>query len=138
MTYWSFWFNRNKMYHEDIKPNKTELISFIRAYIIENEMLNGLLIIKSVDKNIKWEPPNADTIKINFDACMNEGLVMGAFIYPCRHIAIPTTAEAWACLHAITFGEELGFREICFEEDSLMVIRGIEISKVADQILAQY
>ncbi|MBA0880744.1 hypothetical protein Goshw_002322 [Gossypium schwendimanii] len=37
------------------------------------------------------------------------------------HIAIPTTAEAWACLHAITFGEELGFREICFEEDSLMV-----------------
>ncbi|MBA0841010.1 hypothetical protein Goarm_003538, partial [Gossypium armourianum] len=59
---------------------------------------------------------------------------MGAFIYPCRHIAILTTAEAWACLHAITFGEELGFREICFEEDSLMLIRGIEISKVADQI----
>ncbi|MBA0648929.1 hypothetical protein Goklo_016557, partial [Gossypium klotzschianum] len=54
---------------------------------------------------------------------------MAACIYPSKNIATPAMAEAWACLHAVKFGEDLGFRDNCVKGDSLIVIKGINDAK---------
>ncbi|KAH1098169.1 hypothetical protein J1N35_015090 [Gossypium stocksii] len=140
VSFWALWFNRNRVYHEGLKPKEQEVISFIKAYMVENELLEGSLAPKTVPKIVKWEPPNRDMVKINFDASFQQdlntskagiiarnkdGLIMVACIYPSTNISTPETAEAWACLHVVTFGEELGFREICVEGDTLMVDKGV-------------
>ncbi|PPS13355.1 hypothetical protein GOBAR_AA07224 [Gossypium barbadense] len=102
--------------------------------MMENELIESVLVQKTVLKNFKWEPPDEDTIKINSYACFHqesntsractiarnkERLVMAKRIYPSKNIATPAMAEAWACLHVVIFGEDLGFRHNCVEGDSL-------------------
>ncbi|MBA0849238.1 hypothetical protein Goshw_013329 [Gossypium schwendimanii] len=48
---------------------------------------------------------------------------MGACVYPVINIRDPTTAAVVACLQAVTFIEEMGFRDIMVEGDSLTVIK---------------
>ncbi|MBA0731630.1 hypothetical protein Golax_004524 [Gossypium laxum] len=108
--------------------------------MVENELLERSLVPKTATKSVKWEPPDGDMAKINFDASFQQdhntskagiitrnkdGLIMVACIYPSTNISTPEMAEAWACLHVVTFGEELGFREICVEGDTLMVDKGV-------------
>ncbi|MFQ6640219.1 hypothetical protein Gotur_016622, partial [Gossypium turneri] len=45
------------------------------------------------------------------------GLVMGSCVCPWDNV--PTTAEAIACLQAVNFAEDLGFREVGIEGDAL-------------------
>ncbi|MBA0738202.1 hypothetical protein Gogos_011598, partial [Gossypium gossypioides] len=45
----------------------------------------------------------------------HEGLVMRACTYPLGRNGDPTTLEAKACLQAIIFGEEMGFRDLIAE-----------------------
>ncbi|MBA0753272.1 hypothetical protein Gogos_019791 [Gossypium gossypioides] len=140
VSFWALWFNRNRVYHEGLTPKEQEVISFIKAYMVENELLEGSLVPKTVTKSVKWEPPDGDMAKIYFDASFQQdlntskagiiarnkdGLIMVACIYPSTNISTPEMAEAWAWLHVVTFGEELGFREICVEGDTLMVDKGV-------------
>ncbi|KAH1057935.1 hypothetical protein J1N35_036000 [Gossypium stocksii] len=91
-----------------------------------------------------WEPPGNETIKINFDAYLNQntkqsvsgiiarnkdGLVMAAYTFPWVNVLDSTTAEARACLQAITMAEEMGFRDICVEGDALTVIRKLNTAE---------
>ncbi|KAG8491017.1 hypothetical protein CXB51_014182 [Gossypium anomalum] len=120
VSFWALWFNRNRVYHEGLTPNKQKVISFIKAYILENELFEGSLALKPVPKNVKREPPDGDMIRINFDASFQkdlnkskagiivrnkDGLTMAACSYQCKNILTPEMAEAWACLHAVIFRE---------------------------------
>ncbi|KAA3486938.1 reverse transcriptase [Gossypium australe] len=49
-------------------PNEQEVISFINAYLSENDFIEGVFMARTMPKNIKWEPPDGNIIKINFDA----------------------------------------------------------------------
>lgn len=77
-------------------------------------------------------------MKVNFDASFQqttkksvqgvlirnyEGLIMGACTYPIDHILDPTMVKVRACLQALQFAEDLGFRRILVEGDALTVIR---------------
>ncbi|KAA3467247.1 hypothetical protein EPI10_002272 [Gossypium australe] len=42
----------------------------------------------------------------------HEGFVIGACSYPLGRTGDPTTAEAKACLQAVIFVEEMGFRDL--------------------------
>ncbi|KAH1031841.1 hypothetical protein J1N35_044015 [Gossypium stocksii] len=48
---------------------------------------------------------------------------MGACTHQWQNVRESTTAEAWACLQAVTFAEELGFQDICVEGDTLTVVK---------------
>ncbi|MBA0549325.1 hypothetical protein Golob_020361 [Gossypium lobatum] len=140
ISFWAIWFNRNRIYHEGQTPNEQEVISFINAYLSENDFIEGVFMTRTMPKNIKWEPPDRNLIKINFDASFQQslniskagiiarnknGLIMAACIYPFLNISTPELPKAWACLHAVTFGEELGFKEICVDGDALTIIKGV-------------
>ncbi|MBA0699260.1 hypothetical protein Goari_000913, partial [Gossypium aridum] len=98
-----------------------EVVSFINAYRLEIDMLEGLLVSKPIPKNVKW-----DMVKINFDASFQqqtnkscsrfiarniEGIVMAVCAYPYESVSSSAMAEARACLQVVTLGEELGFKE---------------------------
>ncbi|MBA0817420.1 hypothetical protein Gohar_021929 [Gossypium harknessii] len=51
---------------------------------------------------------------------------MASCIYLVENVRDPTMVEAWACLQAVTFAEDLGFREVCMEGDALTVIRKLK------------
>ncbi|MBA0858468.1 hypothetical protein Goshw_026648 [Gossypium schwendimanii] len=70
-----------------------------------------------------WEPPDNDTIKINFDASFNQitrcsisgiivrnkkSLIMAACTYPWENISDLVMAEVRACLQAIIMAEDNG------------------------------
>ncbi|MBA0819599.1 hypothetical protein Gohar_022145, partial [Gossypium harknessii] len=86
------------------------------------------------------EPTTGITVKANFDVTFNqitkqaivgvtiknrEGSVMAAGTYPYENVADSVVAEARVCLSAMILLEELGFREVVVEGDSLTVIRKI-------------
>ncbi|MBA0735303.1 hypothetical protein Gogos_019164, partial [Gossypium gossypioides] len=92
-----------------------------------------------------WSPPRANTIKCNFDTAYNsnllksvteivfrdsERLILASCTYHNPFIADATTAEAKACLQAVMVAEELSFRNLTIERDSLTVIKKIRASKV--------
>ncbi|KAH1047688.1 hypothetical protein J1N35_038472 [Gossypium stocksii] len=94
-----------------------------------------------------WEPPNNDTIKINFDAFFNqisrrsvsgiiarnkEGLIMAACTYPWENIPDPMMADASAYLQAIIMVEYMGFQDICIEGDALTIMNKLN-SKEEDK-----
>ncbi|KAK5774847.1 hypothetical protein PVK06_042709 [Gossypium arboreum] len=54
---------------------------------------------------------------------------MGACTYPIDHILDPAMEKARACLQALQFAEDLGFRWILVEEDTLTIIRKIKSTK---------
>lgn len=45
----------------------------------------------------------------------NQGLVMGACVYPRENVYDATTAEAFACRKVVIFTAEMGFRDAEFE-----------------------
>ncbi|MBA0549235.1 hypothetical protein Golob_020282 [Gossypium lobatum] len=49
---------------------------------------------------------------------------MKACTYPWENISEPVMAEARVCLQAIIMAEDIGFQDICIEEDALTIIRG--------------
>ncbi|MBA0633824.1 hypothetical protein Godav_025499 [Gossypium davidsonii] len=57
----------------------------------------------------------------------HECLVMGACTYPLGRTGDSTTAEAKACLQAVIFGEEMGFRDLVVEGDGLIVIKKLKL-----------
>ncbi|MFQ6654830.1 hypothetical protein Gotur_025640 [Gossypium turneri] len=85
----------------------------------------------------KWLPPDRRAVKVNFDAAFcqhlkqcssgvvirnNLGLVMGSGVVLYSHVADAFAAEALACLHAITFARDMGFRKVVVEGDSRTII----------------
>lgn len=51
---------------------------------------------------------------------------MGSCTYPMRNVRDPTTAEAYACLHGVTFAEDLGFEDAIIEGDSLTIVKKLQ------------
>ncbi|KAG8485123.1 hypothetical protein CXB51_021760 [Gossypium anomalum] len=136
--------DRNKLYHEGTRMQAHEVVGFVKAYYTETTILGERLQSKSDIRRPVWEPPDNDTIKINFDASFNqitkcsisgiiarnkEGLIMAACTYPWEYISDPVTAEARACLQTIVMAEELGFQDICIEGDALTVIRKLNAAE---------
>ncbi|MBA0704259.1 hypothetical protein Golax_016529 [Gossypium laxum] len=85
----------------------------------------------------KWLPPDRRAEKVNFDVAFcqhlkqcssgvvirnNLGLVMGSGVVLYSHVADAFAAEVLACLHAITFARDMGFRKVVVEGDSRTII----------------
>ncbi|KAH1056248.1 hypothetical protein J1N35_034313 [Gossypium stocksii] len=124
ITFRAVWYNRNKLYHEGIQEQVTDVVGFIRAYYAKISFMGERLQNTSIVKDPIWEPPDIGIIKINFDAAFyqattcsisgfiarnDEGLIMAAGTYLWENISDSVMAEARACLQAIIMAEEMGF-----------------------------
>lgn len=111
------------------------LLEFKQAHIIEPSP-------PSAHRQIKWEPPPPDWVKINFDDAVfhesgkaslgtiirnDQGLVMAALT---QIIPLPTLVEmveVLATWQTLFFAKELGFDQVILEGDSETAIRAMKL-----------
>ncbi|KAH1032516.1 hypothetical protein J1N35_044690 [Gossypium stocksii] len=108
------------------------------GYLAEIEALEIVRYPRCSSTQIHWRPPDLDFIKVNFDSSFNlqektsisgiiarneRGLIMGAYTYPHINIADAFVAEARAYEQAIQFAQDIGFRRVQIEGDSLTIIK---------------
>lgn len=125
--------------------NTDRVITFIKAYKAESTSTVKEIATSAGLYNRMWSPPRANTIKCNFDTAYNsnllksvtkivfrdsEGLILASCTYHNPFIADATIVEAKACLQAVMVAEELSFRNLTVEGDSLTVIKKNWASKV--------
>ncbi|KAL4308866.1 hypothetical protein GQ457_01G015730 [Hibiscus cannabinus] len=140
VTLWAVWYARNKLVHEGTTANVRVTLSFISAFIGVNAVVQTPPSARRIDDAIGWRAPEPNVIKFNFDATYDilskksvsgvigrdhAGLIMASCIVPHLHVADTFVAEALACLQAVTFAKELGFRRVVVEGDSLTVIKKV-------------
>ncbi|KAG8500647.1 hypothetical protein CXB51_002640 [Gossypium anomalum] len=124
ISYWVIWYNRNKIYHEGIRDNIMDTVVFINAYSLEIQQVGESTILTPTQVCDRWEPPEDNIVKVNFDATdqqnlnkvvsgiiirNSEGLVMASCIYQRLNVTSLTMAKMRACLQVVVFADELGF-----------------------------
>ncbi|MBA0662412.1 hypothetical protein Goklo_006541, partial [Gossypium klotzschianum] len=137
----ALWYNRNKVLHEGIRKWVQDTVVFINGYYLKIEQLGELSGVMQRPKFDSWELSESDVIKINFDAFYHqklhksssgiiarnkEGLVMATCIYPWENVLNPILAKVRACLQVVIFTKELGFRDVCVEENTLTVVKKLK------------
>ncbi|KAL6515494.1 hypothetical protein OROHE_018528 [Orobanche hederae] len=137
---WSIWNHRNKVLHGfKVEDPALEVQSLLR-YVDDTRKAGGSLQIRDIHRNVSWNPPLQDSIKINFDASFISstgvasagivarnatGQILWWRIRKLRHGGSAENAEAFAAWHAIILAHEKGWKSIFIEGDSLSVIQGL-------------
>ncbi|KAK8675474.1 hypothetical protein V6N13_033540 [Hibiscus sabdariffa] len=147
ISLWSIWFTRNKVVHEGCEVSVRESMSFVEAFLQENEVVQVASCPPITVAHGQWQAPIGDIVKLNFDAaynahakestsgviCRNDnGFIMTSCVYPHMYVADAFVAEALSCLQAVIFAKELGFRRVVIEGDSQTVIKKKVCSSNAD------
>ncbi|KAK8640058.1 hypothetical protein V6N13_138421 [Hibiscus sabdariffa] len=147
LTYWALWFARYQLVYEGSPLSLHKSVAFIQSHYAELVALNNSPNSQLVVHRGVWSPPEANIIKINFDAHFNYainksisgiiarnslGHIMAACAYPHISVADPFIAEAKACEMVVSFPIDLGFRRIQVEGDSLSIIKKLN-STIADK-----
>ncbi|KAL4355028.1 hypothetical protein GQ457_06G021420 [Hibiscus cannabinus] len=147
VLYWSIWFSRNKVVHEGIHTSADESMTFVEAYIREQDTLGRMLPNAIPVRESYWQAPSESEIKFNFDSVFNSrsgsattgvigqnnrGMIMAACSFPHRDVVDAFAAEAYACKQAVLLAKDLGFLRAIIEGDSLKLIKKL-ISDRADR-----
>ncbi|KAK8627528.1 hypothetical protein V6N13_135137 [Hibiscus sabdariffa] len=140
ISYWAIWFMRNQKMHEDLQENVRQTVNFISLQLTEFEAL-GAKSNPHAMTSYRWSPPRPGIIKVNFDASVDaahnssvagiilrnsEGPVMAIDTFSFSFVPNAETAEAKACEKAMSFCNELGFRNVEIEGDALAVISKVK------------
>ncbi|MBA0635428.1 hypothetical protein Godav_025546 [Gossypium davidsonii] len=141
ITIWALWLSRNKLVYEGSRQTVNELSSFVLGCVKELEMIEKTYPKASQDQLVRWTPLKTRWAKANFDEgfCSDlhksstkvvirdeNGLLMGAYCSWNRNIRSPEATEALAAVQAVRFAQDMGFRRVTFEGDSIVVISKIE------------
>lgn len=105
---------------QSIYEIRTKVESFVLEYLVIKEQLPP----KQISLCSKWSPPARDMVKVNFDAAFRQnqylscsgfviqnymGLIMGSGLIINTNVANAFSAEAMACLQAMSFAKDMGF-----------------------------
>ncbi|MBA0844664.1 hypothetical protein Goarm_022890, partial [Gossypium armourianum] len=141
ITIWALWLSRNKLVYEGSRQTVNELSPFVLGCVKELEMIEKTYPKASQDQLVRWTPPKTRWAKANFDEgfCSDlhksstkvviqdeNGLLMGVYCSWNRNIRSPEATEALAAVQAVRFAQDMGFRRVTFEGDSIVVISKIE------------
>ncbi|KAK8690631.1 hypothetical protein V6N13_074162, partial [Hibiscus sabdariffa] len=138
VSFWVVWYARNKVVHEGIAPSVNNTISFVVAFLRENDLLSPQDCLRLSRSRDKWQALIVDVVKLNFDVAYdshstksisgvicrdNEGFILAASSTPHWYVAGPFQDEALACLATVNVARDLGFTRVIVEGDSLTVIK---------------
>ncbi|KAL0016533.1 hypothetical protein SO802_003602 [Lithocarpus litseifolius] len=141
LTASQIWSRRNKLRVGDVAP-PLDMINQLASDSLQEFLQSSLIPLKapSPPKDEKWLPPPPSWVKVNFDGATfansssaglgaiirnDIGLVMAAFTQP---IPLPTSVEmveVLAARGALCFAKDLGFKKICVEGDSEIIIKAL-------------
>ncbi|KAK8611810.1 hypothetical protein V6N13_131849 [Hibiscus sabdariffa] len=60
VTYWAVWYTRNQVFHKGVVPSALCTISFVAAFLCENEMLSPQACPSPLRSHEDWRAPPAD------------------------------------------------------------------------------
>ena len=138
---WSAWFNRNKTRLGEARQNPQEILR--RAHSILHDFQLAHLRPTQLKETMdgRWVPPVFPWYKVNIDAAVFSQLGMsGVSVIIRDHLGSvvtalskrlpllldPLEAEAKAMDEATIFAWDIGFRDVIFELDSMLVCHAIE------------
>ncbi|XP_012833848.1 PREDICTED: uncharacterized protein LOC105954713 [Erythranthe guttata] len=114
---WAIWHSRNKRIFEGKHTEAVEIVAFADKYWKELHAATSVVLqpgVRSDRNSVRWEPPENDVVKINFDAtCVRQPLD-------------PTSAEAKAAVLAVHLARERNWTKVIIEGDSFVVISAIK------------
>lgn len=123
------------------KTKNSRANTFIKSIQAERNLIDSGVSTNIYQKDITRKPPRINEVKGNFDTAYIrislrsvtglifrdcEGFILAAYTYQNRFVADATTAEAIEYLQAVSVAEDLGFRNLVVERDSLTVIKKIQ------------
>ncbi|KAL4310577.1 hypothetical protein GQ457_01G015360 [Hibiscus cannabinus] len=141
VSLWALWSARNKFIFEGVSQSTSDLLTFIRAYCFEYQVMSTILDHPNPQKEIRWSPPNPPLVKVNVDAKFvqelkkawsgivirdGNGDILGACVRIQNYSSSPFSAEAWAVVHGLQFASSLGCQSIILESDCRMVIQKLQ------------
>ncbi|XP_012477696.1 uncharacterized protein LOC105793320 [Gossypium raimondii] len=137
ITVWAIWHARNKQVMEGKQQTAQDIRIIVASLVRELDEINRKLPDQRETMKTHWKPPQDPNVKVNFDAAFklqihqscsgfvirNEiGLILGSGAVKNDYISYSFSAEAIACIQALKFAEEMGFRQIEAEGDSRTTI----------------
>ncbi|KAL4274015.1 hypothetical protein GQ457_13G001340 [Hibiscus cannabinus] len=141
ISLWALWSARNKFIFEGVSQSTSDLLTFIRAYCFEYQVMSTILDHPNPQKEIRWSPPNPPLVKVNVDAKFvqelkkawsgivirdGNGDILGACVRIQNYSPSPFSAEAWAVVHGLQFAFSLGCQSIILESDCRTVIQKLQ------------
>ena len=140
VTAWSVWFQRNKTRLKDNPLPLRNVAGFAKNYLCEFRGLDRKLPHRQLTSSPRWHPPNAGSVKTNYDGAMfgeSDNAGIGVVIRNCEgqalaafseKIAKPPTVEILELLaarRAISFTAESGYDKFVCEGDSESVVNSL-------------
>lgn len=134
---WAIWGCQNQWVHEKIYRSGKSLIDFVHKYIEKVDSTN-LGTYKMRNLTVKWEKPNQNIMKINFDRTFNDTCSKSASrVVVCdlsrtvlcvrseihKQVPSPFAAEAIACQKALELALEQDLQRVIMEGDSQTIIK---------------
>ena len=141
MVAWSIWNRRNNLCLGKAVASLDELLSQTRDRLWEFKLYNSSSIIPVGRPPTRWQAPDQNTYKVNFDGALfsaantagmrvvirnEEGQVM---VSHSQKTTLPITAievEAMATRRALELALETGFQQIILEGDSQILLSALE------------
>ncbi|KAK9009018.1 hypothetical protein V6N11_080493 [Hibiscus sabdariffa] len=138
VSFYAFWYARNKVVHEGTAPSMFNTLSFVVVFLRKNDMHSPQDCLRPSRSSGKWKALIVDVVKLNFDVAYDshsmksisgvicrdsEGFILAASSNPHLYVADLFQAEALACLVAVNFAWDLDFTRVRVEGYSLTVIK---------------
>ncbi|KAL4284821.1 hypothetical protein GQ457_16G011460 [Hibiscus cannabinus] len=141
----------NKVVHENVVPSVSECVVFCRSFLADCGSSLTDAKANTVLLPVAWEAPPVNVFKFNFDAAYdsqgkrtmvgvigrdNSGNIVASCVAPFSNVMDVLVAESLACLQAVRYAKDLGFRRVIFEGDSLTVVRKINEGMLERLVIA--
>ncbi|KAK8564240.1 hypothetical protein V6N12_036369 [Hibiscus sabdariffa] len=151
VTFWTIWYARNKMVHEGTVPSIAHTLSFVVAFLRENDMRHPQICRRPPRIQGQWLASIANVIKLNFDAAFEcqctrsvsgvicrdtDGFILEACSIFHPYVSDAFQVEALACLVAVNFARDLGFTQVVIERDSLTVIKKCQSENIDASLIS--
>ena len=130
---WSIWNSRNRLTHDQDRPDPTTSIRRIREdlSVLDVPRQQAMLL-----PGFGWRPPDSGVLKINTDGAIDFGIgnggaggvvrsssaLVGAWSKPLLGVTDPLVAESLAVREGVIFAKLRGYQHVMVETDCLEIV----------------
>ncbi|KAL4318503.1 hypothetical protein GQ457_18G007150 [Hibiscus cannabinus] len=137
ITIWAIWNSRNRLLYEGFIQRVEKVVTFIKGYCQELEVLSHSFNHPSRHDSDKWCAPPPLHYKINVDASVrlvdsksslgflardSESNIMGAGFYINNNLSLVFSAEAEVIFQGLEFAKDLGLHRVVVEGDNKSMV----------------
>jgi ribonuclease HI len=151
------WLRRNDVVHGGFLTHPSRVIAEAVTALEDFHRVNGEQTSErrliAVVEETRWQPPQGNMIKINWDAAIDnkngvvgvgviardaQGCCVSAYSVTMNMTVSPATAKALAALHATIFAREKEFTGVLFEGDAANIVAAVNSSNPCESSFGHF